>query len=506
MNLMNKFIPCAVAVLLAAAAAAQDSAAVSNTVMAAMNTKLDSRLEQSLHELAELRALIADQKIPLGEALTTLEASLSEARINYDTVRRDLDNRTLTVSTIKKEIKDREQEQNYLTTLLSEYVRNFETRLHICELERYRAVVADAKFAPEAADLQPDGVFAFQFNLLEQSMTRLEELAGGTHFAGRAAGEDGIVKPGQYIYLGPIALFASDDGTLAGLADQRLGSVEPAVDAFDSPLMAPMVIEAVRNKGGVIPFDASLGNARKIEQTQETLEEHIRKGGAVMYPLLGSAALAALVGLIKWLCLMAVRTPRRSRLRAFSRAVQDKDFAAARELARKLPGPTGRMLRAGAERLGQSKEVIEEAMFEVVMDARFRMNRLLPFIAVTASCAPLLGLLGTVTGIINTFKLITVFGSGDVKMLSSGISEALITTEFGLIIAIPAILMYAFLSRKVKSMVAGMEKTAIQMLNDVMSRPPDDSVPAPAPESSKPLETSEAEVAVPAGKTDPALA
>jgi biopolymer transport protein ExbB len=448
---------------------AQDSGVVSNEVMAAMNTKLDAKLEQSLKELSELRASIAEQKIPLSQTLTTLEASLSDARMNYDTVRRDLDNRTLTVSTIKKEIREREQEKDYLTTLLGEYVRNFETRLHICELEQYKEVVEDAKLAPEAADLHPDGVFAFQFNLLEESMTRLEQLAGGMHFAGRAAGEDGIVKPGEYIFLGPVALFASEDGALAGLADQRLGSMEPAVDDFDSPAMAPMVVETIRNKGGLIPLDSSLGNARKIEQTQETLEEHIKKGGAVMYPLLGSAALAALIGIIKWLCLMVVRTPRRSKLRAFSRAVQVKDFETARELAKKLPGPAGRMLRVGAERLGQSKEVIEEAMFEVVMDARFKMNRMLPFIAVTASCAPLLGLLGTVTGIINTFKLITVFGSGDVKMLSSGISEALITTEFGLIVAIPAILMYAFLSRKVKSMVDRMEKTAIQMLNDVMS-------------------------------------
>jgi Mg/Co/Ni transporter MgtE len=76
-----------------------------------------------------------------------------------------------------------------------------------------------------------------------------------------------------------------------------------------------------------------------------------------------------------------------------------------------------------------------------------------------------------VTGIINTFKLITVHGSGDVKMLSSGISEALITTEFGLIVAIPSLLLHAFLSRKARGMIDRMEKAAISFVNQISKTP-----------------------------------
>ena len=75
------------------------------------------------------------------------------------------------------------------------------------------------------------------------------------------------------------------------------------------------------------------------------------------------------------------------------------------------------------------------------------------------------------TGIINTFKLITVFGSGDVKTLSSGISEALITTEYGLIVAIPSLLLHAFLSRKAKGVTDQMEKAAIAFINQVSKTP-----------------------------------
>ena len=84
-----------------------------------------------------------------------------------------------------------------------------------------------------------------------------------------------------------------------------------------------------------------------------------------------------------------------------------------------------------------------------------------------ASSAPLLGLLGTVTGIINTFKQITIFGSGDVKQLSGGISEALITTKFGLIVAIPSLLLHAYLSRKARAVTSEMEAQAVQFANEV---------------------------------------
>ncbi|MCA9296254.1 MAG: MotA/TolQ/ExbB proton channel family protein, partial [Phycisphaerales bacterium] len=91
----------------------------------------------------------------------------------------------------------------------------------------------------------------------------------------------------------------------------------------------------------------------------------------------------------------------------------------------------------------------------------------LNLVKIVSTIAPLLGLLGTVTGIINTFKLITLFGSGDVKTLSGGISEALITTECGLIVAIPALLIHAYLARKARGVVDQMEQAGIALVNAV---------------------------------------
>jgi biopolymer transport protein ExbB len=140
-------------------------------------------------------------------------------------------------------------------------------------------------------------------------------------------------------------------------------------------------------------------------------------------------------------------------------------FEEARQGVQRLSGPLKGMLADALEHVDEPRELIEEVMYEHILETRMKLQRGLPFIAVSASSAPLLGLLGTVTGIISTFRLITVFGSGDVKMLSAGISEALVTTEFGLIVAIPALLIHAFLNRRARGLVDRMEKTAVVVLN-----------------------------------------
>lgn len=425
------------------------------------------KLEESLAQIEATRTAIANERIPLAQSLDKLENELVEARKEYETVKRQLDGRTLDLNNLRNEIKAREQEKSYLSSLLGEYIRNLETRLHIIELARYAEAIKAAGLATENSSLKPAEVFAEQVKVVDLSLKRLDNLIGGDRFPARAAGEDGLVKDGACVLLGPVAFFASDDGDLAGIAEQRIGSLEPSVEGFQDVTLAPLVRDLVQNGWGEMPFDGSLGSARKVEETEETVVEHFLKGGAVMWPILGVAVFGALVALFKWVTLSLVRMPSGRQLAKLLDAVGKGDPAAALEAVRPMRGPAAGMLRAGAEHLSQGKELIEEVMFEHMLDAKFRFAKLLPFIAVVAACAPLLGLLGTVTGIISTFKLLTVFGSGDIKMLSGGISEALITTEYGLYVAIPALLAHSFLSRKAKALGDRMERFAISFLGEI---------------------------------------
>lgn len=443
-------------------------------------------LQRTLEQLDAERARIAEEKLPLAEKVSALEATLIEERRRMEEARRKADNRSLELNQLRNDIKAREQEQQYLISLFGEYLRNAESRLHIAELQRHEKTLREARAVVERDDAPPPERYDAAMKAVERGLDRIEDLIGGARYAGQAAGDDGRLREGIFALIGPVAYFAADREDLAGVVEQRLGSLEPSVAPFADPALAEQMRALLRDGSGLLPFDASLGNARKIEATKETLWEHIKKGGAVIWPILGMAALILTFSLFKWLRLSFVRLPKRRAIDALLAAVRVGTESEVAESLAKLRGPAARMLNAGWSRRGASKDVMEEAMFAEMLEMRFAFNRGLPFIAVGAACAPLMGLLGTVTGIIATFKLITVFGSGDVKMLSAGISEALITTEFGLIVAIPSLLFHAFLSRKARAITEKLEQLAISFIGAMGERAPLDPAASKAPQPPTP--------------------
>lgn len=474
-TLRNRWAGPALTVLLTVASApafaAQDAASGDAATFEGASASVQRQLEESLAELAKLRADMATEQLPLSRKLGELERELVELRAEGQRTTRLLDGRTLDLSNLKAEIAAREEEGTYLTNLLGEYLRSFESRLHIAEVQRYEERLAAAKLAPDDPTLSAAQVYQTQADLLGVSLERLHEALGGMRFDGRAVDPSGLVQEGTFVIVGPAALFAAAGGAMVGTAEQRLGSLEPAIVPFEDPLSAAAASALVASGTGSFPLDPTLGNAHKIEATQETLWEHVNKGGPVMLPIFVLAGAALLVALYKWLSLSLVRSPSRKQLAALLQAVAKSDRAGAVQAAQAMKGPGGKMLQAGVEHLEEPRQLIEEVLYETVLTTRLRLQRFLPFVAITASSAPLLGLLGTVTGIMNTFTLMTVFGTGDVKTLSSGISEALITTEYGLYVAIPSVLLYAFLSRKARGILDRMDKAAVAFLNQVGKTP-----------------------------------
>jgi biopolymer transport protein ExbB len=452
--------------LVGAQTAARDNAAFDGAAKT-----VQEQLRESVAELNKLREQVANEKIPLSRKLSELEGELSKTRQEYQQTVRLLDGRSLDLNTLDAEIKSRREEAAYIANLLGEYIRNFESRLHITELQRHRESLDKAKLALENTTLSENEVYEAQVELLMVSLERLRDSLGGSRFEGSAVDAQGMVRAGTFVKLGPVAIFRSKDGEIVGVAEQRLGSLEPTVVPFNNPLDIAAAAELVSEGSGFLPLDPSLGNAHKIEQTRESLIEHIKKGGPVMYPIFVLAGAALLVALFKWLSMAFIRTPSEGRIRRLLASIAQHDTSDALRKAKKIGGPVGEMLSAGINHIAEPRDLIEEVMYEKVLATRLRLQRFLSFISISAASAPLLGLLGTVTGMINTFKLITVFGSGDVKTLSSGISEALITTEYGLIVAIPSLLLHAFLSRKARGVVDQMEKAAVALMNQVAKTP-----------------------------------
>ena len=142
------------------------------------------------------------------------------------------------------------------------------------------------------------------------------------------------------------------------------------------------------------------------------------------------------LGVLAWLCLAVLL----ERILFFARHGRRREAQRLREALRALPeGEEGR-------RVEVARGVLEQA------------KRGLSLLAVSASVAPLLGLLGTVTGMIRAFQQITLHGTGDPRLLAGGISEALVTTEAGLLVAIPAMLFHAWCVRRNRRLAAALEQ------------------------------------------------
>jgi biopolymer transport protein ExbB len=148
-----------------------------------------------------------------------------------------------------------------------------------------------------------------------------------------------------------------------------------------------------------------------------------------------------------------------------NRLAEDGAWDEAAELVKGKRSPVKHVLAAGLAARHDDRETRESVLQEAILNQLPRVERGMAILAVLGAVAPLLGLLGTVTGMIDTFRVITIYGTGDPKLMSGGISEALVTTELGLAVAIPIMLFHTFLSRRVSHIAGDMEEKAVQLCN-----------------------------------------
>jgi biopolymer transport protein ExbB len=215
-----------------------------------------------------------------------------------------------------------------------------------------------------------------------------------------------------------------------------------------------------RNSAGVVTFDPTLSRALLLAEDEETAWQHLQRGGVWVIPIVLFALFASVTAVAKAVWLYRLPAPMPALAERVQAALGRGDEAL-RALLEQASGPQAEVLRVALA--NQTHEQREDRLYAALLEQRNRLERWLGAIAMTASVAPLLGLLGTVSGMITTFKAMTLFGSGDPSVVSGGIAEALITTELGLVVAIPALLAHALMSRRVKSYFAQLENDAVQL-------------------------------------------
>jgi biopolymer transport protein ExbB len=189
--------------------------------------------------------------------------------------------------------------------------------------------------------------------------------------------------------------------------------------------------------------------------------EIVRAGGPLMWPIIACSIIAAAIVFERCWSLQAKRVLPRDVLQKVSQLVEQHQINDKVIQALEQNSPLGRVLAAGLVSRHRGRVVMMERLEDTGRHVVHELERFLNTLGTIAAVSPLLGLLGTVTGIIKAFNAINAGGMGDPRLLSGGISEALITTAAGLFVAIPALVAYRYLRRRVDSIVVEMEKDAI---------------------------------------------
>ena len=238
-------------------------------------------------------------------------------------------------------------------------------------------------------------------------------------------GDFGLVGNGQYYQL-------KADGTVEELQRQPsrfVGGVEPFV-AANSGILG-------------LGIDPTRGILLGMEVDKPTLEERIDQGGPIGYLTLSLGVIGVLMAVFQYLYLLSVNGKVRKQIRSETANTNN---------------PLGRVLAVYENNKSVDVETLELKLDEAILKETPALERFLTGVKLVSAVAPLFGLLGTVTGMIETFQAITLFGAGDPGAMAGGSSAALMTTVEGLVVAIPTLMLHSIVSGSSKNVIHVLEE------------------------------------------------
>jgi biopolymer transport protein ExbB len=442
-----------------------------DAAMASATLEYARRLQVADQELTQTRERIEGEKAPLLRAMRAAQDRIIAAEAEdtrLETARAQSEGRR---AELARDLDTSRKNEGYLATLahdglaaLDEGLRPGEAPTPGGDAQSLRTELGDAanpadvSRAMRAADLL---------------LAEIQRSLGGYTAAGSAmlAGGSRIVA-GTFAYSGPETFFRPDSGGPAATV-RRLDGV-PVPVAYPLPAWADAAAAAFfQGRMGTVPADATGGKALRLQEVNGTVLQHIQKGGVMSYAILalGTLALGLILAKIRDLSRIAVSPP--AEVEACLRIVAAGSPADREQAVRTLRPTTAELFAAGLRHLGRPREALEEGLSAVLLRQRLHFERWLPLLAVIATAAPLMGLLGTVMGLVRTFALITVFGTGNAGKLASGISEVLVSTELGLMVAIPTLIAHGYLSYRIHQRLSALERSATEFASVALPDEPE---------------------------------
>ncbi|MEM5511075.1 MotA/TolQ/ExbB proton channel family protein [Pseudoalteromonas sp. AS71] len=396
-----------------------------------------SDIKTAQRTLNKTQNSISKEQATLAKQIFTKQQSLSKLRAQAAVNRRLADENTLSLDQLQTRLDTWQQQQQYQLNLLSRFVRQN---------------TSNSASSNESTNNQNE--------LLNRVISQInnQEQALYPHFNKQSIVlSNGELSQASTLQVGPVAWFSTQTPKLMGLLnlDDESNALKVALvqsTSNDNPLNNTL------NQNGagstLLTFDPSLTHLVTSQAQQESPLEHLEKGGLWAIPIILFACFALTIALLKaaqLLRLSKIKMHSQMQLQQFFKAENSSEFAGMQQQLFNLTLQS------------EKGQIRDDQLFNQLIHDKHKLDNFIGAIAVTAAVAPLLGLLGTVSGMIETFKMMTLFGSGDPEVVSGGIAQALITTELGLVVAIPALVLNALLSRKAKAYYSQLEGFALQL-------------------------------------------
>ena len=258
---------------------------------------------------------------------------------------------------------------------------------------------------------------------------------------------DGVIKEKEVLRLGAFGLV--DENGYVQWNQQQGGAKSYLVQ----PEFAPHNLLPASNmtglEGTLLAFDPSKGTLLEQLAEQPSLRDRIDQGGVVGKVILAILLTGLLIGVVQGGFLLTSRNKIRAQLK-------NKDTIG--------NNPLGRILSVYKYDKSSNVEALELRLYEAILDEQQKFERGLPMLKLLAAFSPMLGLLGTVTGMIETFQVITQYGNADPKIMAGGISTALVTTVLGLVSAMPLLFIHNVLSSQSEHIRTMLEKQGVGMV------------------------------------------
>lgn len=410
-------------VLLSAFASAQTS----------IEAELMQRITRSKTELQNQQLRISEKSRAYAQKLEQRERQIVEARTKVAVQQRLTDEQLLSLDKLKERVEQWETQSNYQSHML----RHYQDTFGIAKSD--------------------------QRHPLDLIFHRLESALDPAWQPVRLITQQGKVVDAPVLKLGPVEIAVEEETRIAGVLVREQGLEPYILDVLESS--AQKGIWTLLTEGsGYYPFDPTLGNALQLRTHGDGVLDHVKKGGVWAIPIVFFGLLSLLISILK--ASQFIRLPKVDETLAEKLSgVQSRspdEFPVGAKNAYANAGSVQRKLVEIALHNPVSQQR-DDLLVANLMEHKHILEKYMGVVATSAAVAPLLGLLGTVSGMIETFKMMTIFGSGDASTVSGGISEALITTELGLIVAIPSLLVSALLTRQIKNHTHRLENFAIKI-------------------------------------------